>query len=412
VNAPHDNAPRSWAEGDYASVPYWVYTDEALFAREMERIFCGPSWSYVALAAELPEPGCFKTTYVGNRSVIVARNRDGALRAFANRCAHRGVKFCREHLGKTSRFTCPYHQWTYDLDGTLKGVPFRAGVKGQGGMPEDFDPAAHGLQTLRVAEHNGVVFASFAAEAEEFPAYLGATNRRYFERVFDGRPLRVLGYTRQLIPGNWKLMFENIKDPYHASLLHVFLVSFGLFRADQESQVRMDDTGRHGLLISQRGTQQQSEHTRDISNLRADFKLRDPRLLDPVKEFKDAATVVMQTIWPNLIVQQQSNTLAMRQIRPRAAGSFELAWTFFGYADDDEAMTLRRLRQANLMSASGLVSGDDSEVIKLAQDGLSPYPAADALLWMGGRGIGDEPHMVTETAIRAFYRHYRAVMEL
>jgi len=120
----------------------------------------------------------------------------------------------------------------------------------------------------------------------------------------------------------------------------------------------------------------------------------------------------MQTIWPNLIVQQQSNTLAMRQIQPRDAGSFELSWTFFGFADDDEAMTRRRLRQANLMSSSGLVSGDDSEIIKLAQDGMRPYPQREALLEMGGRHTHDEDHMVTEAAIRAFYKYYRRVMEI
>jgi len=271
-----------WVKDDFSRVPYWIYTDEALFTDEMRRIFCGKSWSYVGLAAEVPNPGSFLTTYVGNRSIIVCRNREGELRAFANRCAHRGVKFCRHHLGQTSRFTCPYHQWTYDLDGALKGVPFRAGVKGQGGMPADFDPGKHGLQRLRVTEHNGVLFASFEAGVEDFLTYLGETNRYYFERVFDGRELTVLGYTRQLIPGNWKLMFENIKDPYHASLLHVFLVTFGLFRADQEAQVRMDETGRHGLLISRRNAQQATEHTRDIANLSTDFKLRDPRLLDPV----------------------------------------------------------------------------------------------------------------------------------
>ncbi|WP_428532696.1 aromatic ring-hydroxylating dioxygenase subunit alpha [Pseudorhodoplanes sp.] len=406
------NSRSPWTPGNYSRVPYWIYTDEEIFSTEMSRIFCGRSWSYAGLAVELPEPGSFLSTTIGNRSVIVCRNRDGALRAFANRCAHRGVKFCRQRHGKATKFTCPYHQWTYDLNGALKGVPFRGGVKGQGGMPSDFDLTAHGLQQLRVTEHNGVIFASFCQDIENFTDYLGETNRYYFERVFDGRQLQVLGYTRQLIPGNWKLMFENIKDPYHASLLHVFLVTFGLFRADQESQVKMDRTGRHGLLISRRGSHQATEHTKDIANLRSDFRLRDPRLLDPVKEFKDAATVVMHTIWPNLIVQQQSNTIAMRQIQPRDPGSFELSWTFFGYADDDAAMTLRRLRQANLMSASGLVSGDDSEVMKLAQDGLRSYPECEAILEMGGTATADEEHMVTETAIRAFYKYYREIMEL
>ncbi len=118
-----------WVKDDFSRVPYWIYTDEALFTDEMQRIFCGKSWSYVGLGAEVPNPGSFLTTYVGNRSIIVCRNREGELRAFANRCAHRGVKFCRHHLGQTSRFTCPYHQWTYDLDGALKGVNFGGGAR-------------------------------------------------------------------------------------------------------------------------------------------------------------------------------------------------------------------------------------------------------------------------------------------
>lgn len=412
MNLQRPAMPSVWPDQTYTTVPYWLYTDHAIFEQEMSRIFCGRSWSYVGFAAEIAEPGSFKTTFIGNRPVIVCRNRNGELRGFVNRCAHRGVKFCRERFGKTNRFTCPYHQWTYDLNGALKGVPFMQGVKGLGGMPGDFDLSAHGLQQLKVTEHNGVLFASFDQTVEPFLDYLGESNRYYFERVFDGRDIRILGYSRQLIRGNWKLMFENIKDPYHASLLHVFLVTFGLFRADQEAQVKMDETGRHGLLISRRGEQKASEHTKDIVNLREDFKLQDARLLDPVREFKDSATVVMQTLWPNLIIQQQSNTIAMRQIQPRDPASFELSWTFFGYADDDAAMTTRRLRQANLMSASGLVSGDDSEVIKLAQDGLTPYPGAEAVLEMGGHGTGDEDHMVTEAAIRAFYRYYRQVMEV
>lgn len=408
-----DNARlEQWGAGDYTRVPYWLYHDREIFDKEMARIFCGKSWSYVGLEVELPEPGSFLTTFIGNRPVIICRNRDGKLRGFVNRCAHRGVKFCRQARGKTNRFTCPYHQWTYDLNGELKGVPFVKGVNGQGGMPDDFSLDANGLQQLNVTAYNGVLFASFCDDMEPFVDYLGETNQYYFERIFDSRALTVLGYSRQLIRGNWKLMFENIKDPYHASLLHVFLVTFGLFRADQESQVKMDKTGRHGLLISRKGEQKATQATKDIANLREDFKLQDMRLLDPVKEFHDSATVVMQTLWPNLIIQQQSNTIAMRQIQPRDPESFILAWTFFGYADDDEAMTTRRLRQANLMSASGLVSCDDSEVIKLTQDGIASNLNGAALLEMGGRDTEDTEHMVTETAIRAFYKYYREVMEL
>lgn len=100
----------------------------------------------------------------------------------------------------------------------------------------------------------------------------------------------------------------------------------------------------------------------------------------------------------------------MRQLIPRGPEAFELAWTFFGYADDTEEMHLRRLRQANLMGPAGLVSVDDSEVMKLSQDGISPYPDVDGILEMGGRDTQDTDHMVTEAAIRSFYDYYCRVM--
>jgi salicylate 5-hydroxylase large subunit len=166
------------------------------------------------------------------------------------------------------------------------------------------------------------------------------------------------------------------------------------------------------VLVSQRSERREVVGTDDITRVQHDLTLHDPRLLDPVREFPGAATVVMQTIWPNLIVQQQSNTLAMRQLVTRSAHEFELHWTYFGYADDDDAMRLRRLRQANLMGPAGLVSIDDSEVMRLAQQGAVAGQDRSALLEMGGRDTGDTEHMVTEAAIRAFYGYYRAVMGL
>ena len=174
----------------------------------------------------------------------------------------------------------------------------------------------------------------------------------------------------------------------------------------------MDACGRHAALISRRGAQQASQGTAEMKSFLADLRLADPRLLDPVKEFPGEATVVMQTIWPNLIVQQQSNTLATRQLVTRSPDAFDLIWTFFGYADDDEAMTTRRLRQANLMGPAGLVSVDDSEMMEFSQHGVAAAPDAAAVVELGGTDVADAPHMITETAIRGFYRYYREVMEL
>lgn len=400
-----------WPDEGLAAVPYWVYSDESLFEAELTRIFEGPSWNFVALSAEVPEPGNYKTTWVGRRPVIVARGKDGAVNVMENRCSHRGVQLCHASFGKTSTLVCPYHQWSYDLSGRLLGVPFKRGVGGMGGMPDEFDNGEHGLRRLAVHERHGVVFASFdPAGVEPLESYLGESMLRYFDRVFDGRDLVVLGDMHQRIPANWKLMFENIKDPYHASVLHVFLVTFGLFRADNPSSTQMDPTGRHSVLVAAR--RDAGDEGRAMGSFKEDLELRDGRLLDVVREFPGAATVVMQTLWPNLIVQQQSNTLAVRQIVPVGVSAFDLHWVFFGYADDTEEMTERRLRQANLMGPSGLVSLDDSEVLDLAQRGVTSAASSSGLLAMGGDEIGDVDHVVTETAIRAFYRYYREVMDL
>jgi salicylate 5-hydroxylase large subunit len=410
MDAPHTLPQPPWPPEGISRIPFWVYSDPAIYAREQARIFAGASWSYVGLAAEVPAPGDFKRTYIGDQSVVVVRDRDGALRAMVNRCAHRGVQFCQRNFGNTTEFMCPYHQWTYDLKGNLVGVPFRRGLRQQGGMPPEFSLEEHALQTLSVTERHGVVFATFDAGVPALADYLGTSMLAYFDRVFDGRPLRALGYMRQLIRSNWKLMFENIKDPYHASLLHVFLVTFGLFRADQPSAVKMDATGRHAVLVSSRGEQQPSDGTAEMKSFLADFRLHDPKLLTPVKEFPGDATVVMQTVWPNLIVQQQSNTLATRQLVTRGPQAFELVWTFFGYADDSDELTRIRLRQANLMGPAGLVSVDDSEMMEFSQAGVAHSPDATAVIELGGRDCHDEPHMITETAIRGFYRYYREVM--
>jgi salicylate 5-hydroxylase large subunit len=398
----------------WTRVPLGWYTDPAIYAREQETIFRGPSWSYAALSAELPAPGAYKTTTIGDASVVLVRDKDGSINAFENRCAHKGVQFCYTTGGTVKSFQCPYHQWTYDLKGTLIGIPFRNGIAELGGgMPPDFDLKEHGLRTLRVAERNGVLFVSFSDETEPFDAYLGPDMIGYFDRLFNGRELKVLGYQRQSIAGNWKLYVENLKDPYHASLLHIFFATFGLFRLDQPAWCTMDERGRHAIMaIAARGTKNETAATKEMASFRSDITLQGPQLIQPVPEFDSKAIGVMQTLWPNLVIQQQSNTFATRQIVLRGPDAFELHWTFFGYADDDAEMTARRLRQANLVGTSGFVSIDDVEVLEMQHRAAAQFPEAEGVIEMGGVETGNQEHHVTEVPVRAFWRHYREVMGL
>ena len=404
---------RKWQQPGSSRVPYWVYSDPELYKREQERIFNGPHWSYVGLEAEIPKPGDFKRSWVGERSVIVVRDQDGNVNVVENHCAHRGAQFCQENFGNRKDFTCPYHQWNYDLKGNLQGVPFLRGVKGQGGMPKDFKKDEHNLTKLEVAVHNGVVFASFDPNVPEFRDYLGPDILRYFERVFDGRELKVLGYSRQRIPGNWKLMQENIKDPYHPGLLHTWFVTFGLWRADNKSELKMDDLHRHAAMISTRGQGGKSEVTSGVTSFKEQMTLHDDRILDVVQEeWWGGPTAVMTTIFPSVILQQQVNSVSTRQIIPRGVGTFDFVWTHFGFAGDTPEMTRRRLRQANLFGPAGFVSADDGEIIEFSQDGMRQHEDYQTIAELGGRDVGNTDHMVTETLIRGMYEYYRKVMEV
>lgn len=408
-----------WERDDSSRIPFAVYTRPDLHSKELERFFYQAHWCYVGLEAEIPKPGDFKRTKVGERSVILTRGLDGQIHVVENVCAHRGMAFCRERHGNKKELVCPYHQWSYALDGQLQGVPFRRGVRQNGtihgGMPADFDPKAHGLTSLKVATRGGVVFASFDHQVESLEDFMGPTILAYFDRLFNGRKLHLLGYNRQRIPGNWKLMQENIKDPYHPGLLHTWFVTFGLWRADNTSALRMDAHHRHAAMISTRGTGPQTpgdkSQVTQVSSFKENMTLNDPSFLDIVPEaWWKGPTAVMMTLFPSVIFQQQVNSVSTRHIQPDGQGAFDFVWTHFGFEDDTPEMTQRRLRQANLFGPAGFVSADDGEVIEFSQQAFESKPQHRAVAELGGRDAAETEHMVTETLIRGMYDYWRKVM--
>lgn len=412
-----------WETKGTSRIPFAVYTDTDIHKKELERFFYKAHWNYVGLEAEIPNLGDFKRTVVGERSVIMTRSQDGQIHVVENLCAHRGVAFCRERHGNKKELVCPYHQWSYALDGNLQGVPFRRGVrtsegKVNGGMPADFDPKAHSLTKLKVAVRGGVVFASFDHDVESLEDFMGPTILSYFDRLFNGRKLTILGYNKQRIPGNWKLMQENIKDPYHPGLLHTWFVTFGLWRADNKSELRMDDKHRHAAMISTRGAggiggqSSQTAQVTQVSSFKESMKLNDPSFLDIVPElWWNGPTAVMMTLFPSVIIQQQVNSVSTRHIQPDGHGAFDFVWTHFGFEDDSSEMTERRLRQANLFGPAGFVSADDGEVIEFSQESFEVKKNHRTLAELGGREVDETDHMVTETLIRGMYEYWRKVME-
>ncbi|MFZ3350228.1 MAG: Rieske 2Fe-2S domain-containing protein [Xanthobacteraceae bacterium] len=404
-----------WPDNDLSVIPDWVYTDQFVYEREIERIFHGHTWNYVALEAEVPNPGDFIRSNVGPTPVVVARAHDGSVNVFENRCTHRASEFCRELSGSAKEFVCPYHQWTYDLKGNLIGIPFRRGVGGKGGMPLDFDADAHGLRRLAVTSHRGVVFASYAQDMESLADYLGPEVLREFEATFDGRKLKILGYYRHSLPGNWKLYHENLKDPYHATLLHTFLVTFGLMVVGNRSMMLADESGRHGVMASAKSDAKaiSGDVKKEMRAFKEGLTLREARFMNFVEEFDSPWSVTMSTIWPNLIVQREMNTLGVRQIVPDGPHEFIMKWTMFGFEGDDEDMTRHRLRQGNLMGPAGFLGLEDNEAIKFVQDGMRHVPDGSHLVKLDPQTpTGTADTLISESAIRAMYKHWREAMAL
>jgi anthranilate 1,2-dioxygenase large subunit len=402
-----------WPALDYSRVPYRLYHDAEIYAREQEAIFRGPTWSFLALEAEIPNPGDFRAGYLGETPVIVNRDDRGMVKAFVNRCAHRGALVRRELCGNAREHICIYHQWCYGLDGGLTAIPFRRGVRGKGGLDGDFDMAAHGLQPLRVGAVNGAVFGTLAADAEPLPDYLGPPIVAQLERLFD-RPVRVLGYNRQRIRANWKLYAENTRDNYHASLLHEFLVTFGLDRSTQLGGVRMDRRHRHNITWAEAesDTDEFARQAYAGAGVRNDYlALKQPALVAFHPEHGDRLNLAVTSVFPSAVFVQISNSLAIRQIRPRGVDEFEVFQTMIGYQDDPPEMTLHRLRQANLVGPAGLVSMEDGEAIEIAHRASKPEPDRATIIELGGGGvISDRDYRVTDVPLRGFWSYYAELL--
>ncbi|HEY9573773.1 MAG TPA: SRPBCC family protein [Pusillimonas sp.] len=395
-------------------VPYKVFTDKAYLELENERIFRGKVWAYVALEAEIPEPGDYKATHIGLSPVIVTRAEDGSIHVMENRCAHRGALVCEQRYGNASSLQCVYHQWDYNLKGELNGVPFLRGVRGKGGMCKPFDKSRHGLTKLRVATLNGIVFASFSDEVEPLEEYLGPVAVEIIKRNCK-RPLRLLGFQRQRIHSNWKLAAENSRDPYHAGLLHLFLNTFGLWRNTSESaSIQLDRTGRHCLLATELHTDEEAaEHASQAQHAyNPEFTLRDSAVVQSQREFDDNINLVVLSIFPNLVVHQLGNALSTRHVIPIGEDEFEMVWTQFGFVDDDEELEQLRITHGNLIGPSGYVSLEDGDAMERVQRSVSHDKDSTSFMGMVDQNTRSMDYFATENPIKGFWQYYQQTLGL
>jgi len=404
------SAPGVWPAG-LTRVPYWVYRDPDVARDEQTRLFEGPVWNFLCLETDIPNPGDYRTTFVGAMPVVVARTEDGGVAAFENRCAHRGALICLDDGGSVKDFQCVYHAWRYDLCGNLKSIAFRHGVNGKGGMPDSFRMEEHGPRKLRTTVLCGLIFGTLADDTPPIESWLGPEVTARIKRVLH-KPVEVIGRFTQPLPNNWKLYMENVRDTYHASLLHLFFTTFNITRLSHGGGVMVSDSG-----VGRASTTLAPPQTVDdvYAGMRADkqgFKLADPSLLESRAEFNDDIQLQILTVFPAFVLQQIHNAIAVRQIVPRGVDAMDLHWTYLGFADDTPDLRALRLKQANLVGPAGYVSMEDGAVGGFVQRGIAAADAELSVVEMGGASSASQETRTTEASVRGFWKAYRAHMGL
>jgi anthranilate 1,2-dioxygenase large subunit/terephthalate 1,2-dioxygenase oxygenase component alpha subunit len=226
-------------------------------------------------------------------------------------------------------------------------------------------------------------------------------------------PVKVLGGYSQIIPSNWKLYMENVKDSYHASLLHTFFTTFRLNRLSQQGGLVVSADGGNHISYSMAADAGGKEY--EQAGMRAaqeGFGLEAPEVLSAVDEFGDGIGLQILSVFPTFVLQQTRNSLAVRRLIPLGLEKTELNWTIFGFVDDDAAMTERRLLQANLIGPAGYISMEDGAAPGFVQRAVNSAADVLSVVEMGGRGIASDDTRVTEAAVRGFWTAYRAHMDL
>jgi phenylpropionate dioxygenase-like ring-hydroxylating dioxygenase large terminal subunit len=207
------------------------YTDSDIYALDLQAIF-HREWIFVAAACEISEPGQFVTVTIGTSSIIVLRDRSGEIRAFFNTCRHRGFKLRDAACGRTSAITCPYHRWTYRLDGTLASAKH---------MPADFNPADHSLLPVQVRVLSGTIYICLADDPPDFAPYQTDLANPLAPHALENAKLAC--EVDMVERGNWKMAMENSRECYHCAhghneLMRTFLDIYDWNNPDQTADIR------------------------------------------------------------------------------------------------------------------------------------------------------------------------------
>lgn len=327
-------------------LPAWTYVDPDFFALERERLF-RPTWQIVCHESDVAGKGAYATLDFMGALALIVRGRDGVLRAFKNVCRHRAARLLDDSFGEcSSRIVCPYHAWTYDLDGRLIGVPGEAGYDG-------FDKADYGLTPLELGECGGFIFIRMGEGGPSFDEFV-APLRAEFD-LYQTKEMRALGrISLRERRVNWKIAVENYVDKLHLPVAHDGLDGLvgDTYRLKIEGDVCRIEASVEALPHQSPSVRAYRQYLPDT---------------DCLPEARRRQWLYLK-LWPNLAFDIYPDQIDFMQFIPLAPDRTLLRE--ISYALPDERREMRAARYLN-WRINRVVNVEDKDVIERVQAGLS-----------------------------------------
>lgn len=328
------------------TLPRDYFVSEDIFRAELEKIFFD-RWICVGRAEQVDAPGKFFLYELGDESVIVVRDYDGVVRAFYNVCRHRGTRMCEEQSGKLARtLQCPYHAWTYALDGRLVGVPDSLD------MPS-LDKADYPLKPVALHEWDGFLFLNFSPEPQPFA--------RELEPVQDGRfdnwDIGKLCAARRIeydVKANWKLIVQNYSECYHCPLIHPALNQLSPYKMGDDVLTEGSVLGGYMLLSSDAESMSIGGHVcaTPLTNLASE----------------DLNRVYYFTLFPNTLLSLHPDYVMVHTLRPLSPDRTHIVceWLF-----DPRTMAQADFDPSPAVDFWDMTNREDWHVCEISQQGVS-----------------------------------------